>query len=236
MISQEEYDAIDDSDPIKEQYTMNDFVGKTGMELAMESELKGIKGKETIYVNNMGKVLQQADYTAPVSGNDVYLTIDKDLQIAVYHLLEQKIAGILVSKIRNVKEYIPRENASASDIIIPIDDVYYAFFNNNVIDTNRFSKDFASDTEKEVYQAYLGKEESVLSGIEEELRNGTTPYNQMSKEYQVYESFIISMLSSENHSIIVKDEGYEEDATYIAWAKEETISISKASNWQFQVR
>ncbi len=237
MISQEEYDAIDDRDPIKEQYTMNDFVGKTGMELAMESELKGIKGKETIYVNNTGKVLQQADYMAPVSGNDVYLTIDKDLQIAVYHLLEQKIAGILVSKIRNVKEYIPRENASASDIIIPIDDVYYAFFNNNVIDTNRFSKDFASDTEKEVYQAYLGKEESVLAGIEEELRNGTTPYNQLSKEYQVYESFIISMLSSENHSVIVKEEGYEEDATYIAWAKDETISIKEyleyciSKNW-----
>ncbi len=225
MISQEEYDTYE-ADPENDiEYSMNDFVGKTGMELAMEAQLQGRKGKETIYVNNTGKVLDRASYTAPVAGNDVYLTIDKDLQIAVYHLLEQKIAGILVSKIRNVKEYIPRENASASDIIIPIDDVYYALINNNVIDTRRFSKEYATDTEKAVYTAYLTKEESVLTGIEEELRNGTRPYNQLSKEYQVYESFIISMLSSDNHGIIIKEEGYEEDETYIAWAKEETISM-----------
>ena len=235
MISQEEYDEYTANGVTG--YSMNDFVGKTGMELAEEQYLQGTKGKEVLYVNNTGKVLEQADYTAPVAGNDVYLTIDKDLQIAIYHLLEQKIAGILVSKIRNVKEYIPRENASASDIIIPIDDVYYAFFNNNVIDTRRFSKDYATDTEKDVYAAYQTKEAEVFATIEDQLRNGTTPYNQLSKEYQVYQSFIISMLNSENHSIIVKEEGFEEDPTYIAWAKDETISIKEyleyciSKNW-----
>ena len=235
MISPEEYDTL--AADGESGYTMNDFVGKTGMELAMEQYLQGTKGKETIYVNNMGKVLERAAYTAPVAGNDVYLTIDKDLQIAIYHLLEQKIAGILVSKIRNVKEYIPKENANAGDIIIPIDDVYYAFFNNNVIDTKRFSKDYASDTEKEVYEVFLVKQAEVLAQVEEQLRNGTTPYNQMSKEYQIYQSYIISMLSSENYGIIVKEEGYEEDPTYIAWAKDETISIKEyleyciSKNW-----
>ncbi len=136
MISQDEFDEYN-AGLEEPTYSMNDYVGKTGMELSMEQYLQGTKGREVLYVNNTGKVLEQASYTAPVAGNDVYLTIDKDLQIAIYHLLEQKIAGILVSKIRNVKEYIPRENATASDIIIPIDDVYYAFFNNNVIDTRR---------------------------------------------------------------------------------------------------
>ena len=236
MISQEEFDEYN-KDSENATYSMNDYVGKTGMELSMEQYLQGTKGREVLYVNNTGKVLEQASYTAPIAGNDIYLTIDKDLQIAIYHLLEQKIAGILVSKIRNVKEYIPRENATASDIIIPIDDVYYAFFNNNVIDTRRLSKPYASDVEKEVYSAYQGKEADVLAHVEAELREGTTPYNQMSKEYQVYESYIIQMLSSENHGIIIKGEGYEEDPTYIAWAKEETISIKEyleyciSQNW-----
>ena len=236
MISQEEFDEYN-KDSENATYSMNDYVGKTGMELSMEQYLQGTKGREVLYVNNTGKVLEQASYTAPIAGNDIYLTIDKDLQIAIYHLLEQKIAGILVSKIRNVKEYIPRENATASDIIIPIDDVYYAFFNNNVIDTRRLSKPYASDVEKEVYSAYQGKEADVLAHVEAELREGTTPYNQMSKEYQIYESYIIQMLSSENHGIIIKGEGYEEDPTYIAWAKEETISIKEyleyciSQNW-----
>ena len=45
------------------------------------------------------------------------------------------------------------------------------------------------------------------------------------------------MLSSENHGIIIKGEGYEEDPTYIAWAKDETISIKEyleyciSQNW-----
>ena len=236
MISQDEFDEYN-AGLEEPTYSMNDYVGKTGMELSMEQYLQGTKGREVLYVNNTGKVLEQASYTAPVAGNDVYLTIDKDLQIAIYHLLEQKIAGILVSKIRNVKEYIPRENATASDIIIPIDDVYYAFFNNNVIDTRRLSKSYATETEKEVYEAYQGKEAAVLGEIESQLREGTTPYNQMSKEYQTYQSYIIQMLSSENHGIIIKGEGYEEDPTYIAWAKDETISIKEyleyciSQNW-----
>ena len=236
MISQEEFDEYN-KDSENPSYSMNDYVGKTGMELSMEQYLQGTKGREVLYVNNTGKVLEQASYTAPVAGNDVYLTIDRDLQIAIYHLLEQKIAGILVSKIRNVKEYIPKENATASDIIIPIDDVYYAFFNNNVIDTKRLSKDYATDTEKEVYAAYQVKEADVLAQIEAQLQEGNTPYNQLSKEYQIYQSYIISMLSSENHGIIIKGEGYEEDATYIAWAKDETISIKEyieyciSQNW-----
>ncbi|MBR6095047.1 MAG: penicillin-binding protein [Lachnospiraceae bacterium] len=236
MISQEEYDQYYDPEH-PDRYTMNDFVGKTGMELSMEQYLQGTKGEEVFYVNNTGKVLERVNYTAPVAGSDIYLTIDRDLQVAVYHLLEQKIAGILVSKIRNIKEFTLPDGASQSKIVIPIDDVYYQCFNNNVIDLKRLSKEYASDTEKEVYSAYLSKEEAVLQSVEEMLRNGTTPYNQLSKENQVYQSFIIAMLSSENHGIIVKGKGYEEDATYNAWAVEETISMKEyleyciSKNW-----
>lgn len=90
--------------------------------------------------------METTERIEPQAGNDVYLSIDKDLQEAVYNLLEQEIAGILYSKIVNIKEYNTAAG-TASDILIPIDDVYFALINNNVLDLNHFSAEDASDVE-----------------------------------------------------------------------------------------
>lgn len=57
--------------------------------------------------------------TQPESGHDLYLTIDKDLQIAAYNILEQRLAGVLVSKIQNIKQYVPGAHSSAMSIVNP---------------------------------------------------------------------------------------------------------------------
>ena len=107
-----------------ENYTIHDTVGKGGIEQVMELELQGIKGSETIYVDNLGKVIETTDVVESQVGKDVYLTLDKDLQMAIYNILEQKIAGIIVSKTRNIYNYDPLTASSRQNIIIPIDDVY----------------------------------------------------------------------------------------------------------------
>ena len=63
----------------------------------MELQLQGNKGSETVYVNNLGKILEVKDYKEPSAGNDVYLSIDAILQMAVYDMLEQELAGFLYS-------------------------------------------------------------------------------------------------------------------------------------------
>ncbi len=98
-------------------YTMNDIVGKGGIEQVMEIDLQGQKGSQTIYVDNMGKVIDTTDIVESQAGHDVYLTIDKDLQVAIYNILEQKLAGILVSKIRNIYNYDPLTSSSRQNII-----------------------------------------------------------------------------------------------------------------------
>ncbi len=227
-ISQEEYDELSlESD----NYTLNDYIGKTGIEASMEDQLQGKKGSETIYVDNLGKIIATSDYVEPTAGNDIYLTIDRDLQIAVYNLLEQKLAGILVAKIRNVKEFNPPENASASSLIIPIDDVYFALFDNNVIDISRFTKDYASVTEKEVYESYLSKKERVFIELENELLVSNTPYNKLSKEYQAYESYIVSLLSSDICKVLDREKIDTTDSTYLAWTKEENIGLKEYLNY-----
>lgn len=221
-ISTEEYDALSVDN---ENYTLNDYVGKTGIEQSMEEYLQGTKGSETIYVDNLGKIIETADYVEPIAGNDIYLTIDRDLQIAVYNILEQKIAGILVAKIRNTT--VAPEDQDSKDMYIPINDVYFALFNNNVIDTSRFSQGYASETEQEVYEAFLIKKENVSAELTEELLESATPYNKLSKEYQNYQSYIVTLLSSDNHGVLIRDTIDTSDPTYIAWTKDETISLKE---------
>ena len=116
-ISSEELTSLSEQD---DSYTMNDTVGKGGIEQVMELELQGEKGSETIYVDNMGKVINTTDHVDAQAGNDVYLTLDKDLQVAIYNILEQKIAGILVAKTRNIYNYDPLKSASRQDISSPL--------------------------------------------------------------------------------------------------------------------
>ncbi len=216
-------------------YTMNDIVGKGGIEQVMEIDLQGQKGSQTIYVDNMGKVIDTTDIVESQAGHDVYLTIDKDLQVAIYNILEQKLAGILVSKIRNIYNYDPLTSSSRQNIIIPIDDVYYALFNNNVIDINHFSDANAYDTEREVLQIFNDKKARVLASIEAELLETKTPYDKLTKEYQNYESYIVSMLTEKG--VLVSSAIDREDATYIAWTNDEVISLNEyltyavSKNW-----
>ncbi len=77
-ISQEEYDALDKDE--KKRYSLSDIVGKSGLEQTLDSVLQGEKGEMTFYVDSVGKVTDTVSYKEQGAGNDVYLTIDKDLQ------------------------------------------------------------------------------------------------------------------------------------------------------------
>lgn len=216
------------------RYEMNDTVGKAGIEKVMETWLQGEKGSEIIYVDNMGKEIESEGRIDPVAGNDVYLSLDADLQEAIYNILEQSIAGILMDKIINVKEYEITEGMSAAQRKIAIDDVYFALFNNNVINMDHLASEYAGTYEKEIYQAFLQKKEQVWQWLREELYENRIPYKDLPKEYQAYESYIVTELLINDSGILsVKTE----DEVYQTWSKEETISLSEfleyaiAQNW-----
>lgn len=206
-------------------YGINDTVGKSGIEQAMESVLQGTKGSETVYVDNTGQVIETSNYVDSVAGNDVYLTIDKDLTEACYNIIEQSLAGILSSKIQNIKTYTYTETSSSSNIVIPIYDVYYAIFDNAVVDVNHFSKADAKANEKEVYQAFLTKYDEVIQELTLELNDKKTGYDKLSKEYQWYMSHIAAKLYSEG--ILDSTKVVREDPIYVAWTTDETISLTE---------
>ena len=215
---------------------MTDTVGKAGIEKTMEEYLQGTKGKDVIYVDNMGKVIETISHSDPKSGNDVYLSIDSDLQKAVYNMLEQKLAGILVSKIVNMKEY-NNDVVKSSLMMIPIDDVYYALINNNVIDAEHMAGKNASTYERQVHEAFLQKQASVMAAIKDELLTTKTPYRDLSDEMKVYQSYIVTRLMSQSTGILVSDLIDRDDKVYIDWTTNETISLNEylhyclANNW-----
>ena len=231
----------DELDTLKEQnedYDANDLVGKAGLEQYMETELQGKKGQRTIYVDSVGNVLEVESETQPESGNDLYLTIDKDLQIAVYNILEQRLAGILVSKIQNIKQYVPGTHSSAMSIVIPIYDVYYALIQNHIIDTSHFTADDATDLEKSVQQRFDVQLDDAINRIMTQLQSDSpTAYKDLPSDMKNYMSYIVSDILMGEDQVLMKSAVDTEDATYIAWAKDETISLNEyleyaiSKNW-----
>lgn len=225
-VDQEELQELQQGDPT---YDLNDTVGKSGIEASMETQLQGRKGSETVYVDNMGKVVETRERVEPTAGNDITLTLDTGLQKACYHILESKLASILLAKIQNIKEYTPPEGGSGGDIPIPIYDVYYACINNNVIDTSHFTSEYAGETEQAVQAAYLDKKARVFATLRDELTESCSPYEILTEEYQVYESYVTATLY--DRDILMKDAVDESDETYIAWTTDEVISLNEYLNY-----
>ena len=85
MISQEEYDELSEKG-----YSYNDRLGKSGIEAAFESELRGVSGSRTYEKDDDGNaVLTKTENTVP--GNSVYLTIDKRLQKTAQQALKDAV-------------------------------------------------------------------------------------------------------------------------------------------------
>lgn len=85
ITSKEEYDALGDG------YNYDDYVGKSGVEAAFESYLKGTDGRRVISTNSDGKITGEYYSVEPKPGNTVELTIDMDLQQAVEEALAETV-------------------------------------------------------------------------------------------------------------------------------------------------
>lgn len=211
-------------------YSSTSIVGKSGMEQVMETTLQGKDGSEQVRVDNLGKVLEvyEDSRVEPTQGNDVYLTIDKDLQIAAYKVLEQKIAGIVAYNIRNIKSFETDENTDGSMIPIPIYDVYYALINNSVIDISHFLYTDASETERKVQAAFDVKLQEVFDAITQELTGSEpAPYSELDTEMQNYMSYIVNDLLMDKTGILSETAIDKNDSTYKAWKTEESISLQE---------
>jgi penicillin-binding protein 2 len=114
----------------------------------METTLQGTDGSEEVTVDNLGKVvaMNEKSRKEPVKGDDVYLTIDSELQDACYKILEQRIAGVLVKNLTDAKKIDAKVLADNDTMAVASYDCYNAMIKNNIIDTSHFTAEDATAT------------------------------------------------------------------------------------------
>ena len=76
-------------------YAPGDVVGKSGVEEAYDEILRGTDGSRDVIVNSHGKEVGQMGQELAKPGQDLYLTIDLDLQMAAEKALEGKNGAIV---------------------------------------------------------------------------------------------------------------------------------------------
>jgi len=61
-------------------YSYNDVIGKQGIEKEYEKFLRGQKGREEVQIDASGRIIKVISEENPVPGDDIYLTIDLNIQ------------------------------------------------------------------------------------------------------------------------------------------------------------
>lgn len=209
-ISTDEMKTYNEDLKEEDQYSNNDMIGKIGLEQIYEETLRGKNGVEEIYVDNLGKVIERTNTQESVAGEDIYLTIDSDLQKYCYDSLEKEICSVLLSNITD-EEVDEEDNPSQR---IPISNVYYALFDNNALDITHLSAEDAGPYEQSINQTLNSSRDYVLQRIRQIMMVENTDMNSLDAEYTAYMEYIYSKLAENGiyntKTIESTDETYKE--------------------------
>lgn len=217
---QEELEELQEQD---DSYELNDVVGKSGIEAAMELDLSGEKGSQTMYLDSEGRILEVTDIVEPEIGSDVYLSIDRDLQVGLYSLIEQHLAGIVVDRLTDDENYVITDNTDASSLKIPIKTAYFQLINNNILSMSHFAAEDASELEKSICSRFTERIASVLPEISSNLLSAGAPvFESCAESMQDYQDYIFDYMK--DNSYFLEGSFSTNDEIYMGWINE-TISF-----------
>ncbi len=81
-----------------EEYSLIDYIGKTGLEYFYENELKGQKGKKYIEVDALGREKKVINELPPVDGFNLVLSLDSNLQFKIEEILKEHLKKAKLSR------------------------------------------------------------------------------------------------------------------------------------------
>lgn len=90
-----------------------DLIGMAGIESAFEEQLRGKKGGATVKVNSTGRVTETLFELETYPGNNVHLTIDKDIQYAA----QQSLQDTLLKLQAGSPGRAPQKNATRGAVV-----------------------------------------------------------------------------------------------------------------------
>lgn len=101
-ITEEEYEKLKVSN---KAYSLTDSVGKFGIELAFENQLKGEGGMKIIKRNSDGTIVDTVETIDSKPGNTVYLTLDKKLQETAVKSLAENVKAAKAQGVATKQSY-----------------------------------------------------------------------------------------------------------------------------------
>ena len=147
-------DGIDDEEQLEKRhrdllelaYSINDIIGKTGIESQYERELRGFRGKKKYFANARGQYLKGlSGNKLPMPGNKLVLTISSELQKFAEELLIQnesirqtRLARLATNKKTILAEKQPWIKGGAIVVMNPNNGEVYAMASHPHFNPNDF--------------------------------------------------------------------------------------------------
>ncbi|MEG6571467.1 penicillin-binding transpeptidase domain-containing protein [[Clostridium] cellulosi] len=124
-------------------YSADDMIGKFGIEQSMESELHGTNGQSQVELSNNGNIANTLVLKKAQPGNNVILTIDKDLQVTLQNALPAVLQQIKIDSKGNPKYGADVRGAAAVVMNVKTGEVL-AMATYPSYDLNTYKKNYSS--------------------------------------------------------------------------------------------
>lgn len=185
-------------------YDAEDIIGKTGIELTYEEELRGTPGIVRIELDGeTGNRVNETTLVPATQGNSIFLTIDRDLQQQAYQALKDQIKNLLIQKITG--------QSSDKGKTYSLEDLYCALVENNFVRVQMIES--SSGQYASAFKAvYDQQSEWNLSQVASLILNSQTPLSQYPELLKdIYNLMIESMRDTGHLSYdYQKDESFYE--------------------------
>jgi penicillin-binding protein 2 len=110
-------DELETQQP-KGAYALGDTIGKSGVELTYESDLRGRPGVRRVEVDATGRVIRTLSSTPPVPGHDIKLTLDMAVQKTAESALQQGLEAARHAKDTSYKKGFKTLAAPAGAVVV----------------------------------------------------------------------------------------------------------------------
>ncbi len=140
----------------KDKYDLDDQIGKDGIEQAFEGYLKGTDGSQYIEIDSSGKRIStiEDEGTAPVNGNNVYLTVDGSVQQTAYDALEDALTAVQLNRL------------SGGDFGYSYSDVFASMIKSNTIRIRNILNSKEGTTQGRLKAYILSQDSSAAEDME----------------------------------------------------------------------
>jgi len=133
-------------------YFIDDYIGKTGLELYYENYLRGLYGEKLVEVDALGNIKNVFAVKQPQSGKNITLAIDAELQKKIY-----KETEMMLSRLRTDRAAAVALDPNSGKILALVS--FPSFDNNKFI--QGFSKEEFKKLEQDLSKPFLNR---VIAG------------------------------------------------------------------------